>query len=586
MTRTTSDRIHSQPTASSLAVVAERALPTSNLDQQTSAIRWVALFFALGFAALVAGTVSGQKPKYQVMELDEQIDKNLSAYQREASLYATAQDVSSIPENRALGVRKYFQIYVPSKITQPDATDQISEIMSHAISSMDRGIRSKTAGGNDVMKWLYMGLKPVAVGNYQPAARINAILFISRLARPPAQRGGLPQPYPFVLADMLAIYGDAAAPAAVRAAALQGLERFVRYTPPASIPAAAKEQLNLEMTKLLESQPAPGQDELVHAFLQRYAVNILSNLSTDATLGKQLVSLSTNESSPNLIALHSAAAIASLPQKMAAGDFETKEVLSQWSQRVLKAYESEVKRLKALDPSQQQKARQPVAPESFLKKKVEKTAATARTMMGGSDMMMDDSMYDDMMMDSSMMDDSMMGMDMMMMGGGRRMMGMTDKPQPAEIIASRKKLNHVLEQVLRGVTGSGQLVEDVDSIEPTAGLIAATPAESLPNVKIWIESINTLAGELNDRSMIERRAFVKALEANVESLKELAKGKAVVAREPIEQFPMGFGFGDQPAENAGGQPPAAGAGAEGAAANPAAEEARGIEAEMNALLNE
>lgn len=537
------------------------ALSPSSWKRSTLLIRALALFLVMGALAILASTAHGQATKYEVLKVEELIDKNMKTVQREARGYATARDVSAIPQNRVAVVQRYFSQYVPAKITQPDSLHLINDIMGHARATMQSAVRSRTPGAANVMRWLYGGLKPVATGNYQPAARINAIQFIARLAKPPAQRGGLPVPYSFVLTDMMTIYKDASAPDAVRAAALQGIDRFVQLAPQDDAAlTAAKAELKQEMTNLLQSDPPASRDELAHAFLQRYAVNILTNLSTDASLGKEFVSISTNAEKPNLIALHSAAAIANLPGKMAEGDVETKQVLMDWSKRILASYEAEIERLGAMSKSSMSMSRvsQPPAPETFLKATEEpKDDKKSTRRMGGSmeDMMGMDDSYDEEMMG---MDDEMGMEDMMSMMGGGSGMGMMrmspEQKQPAEIIATRRKLNYVIQQVLVGLTGQGNAVEDVDALQATGGLMAATPADSMENTKEWLQTILDLTAQLNDKTVGTTRDFVKILEEQKEDLLALSEGKSVEPKA-IAEAPI-FGFG-APEESGPPQDPSA-----------------------------
>jgi hypothetical protein len=519
-------------------------LSQHDLQHASRWFRMVVFFVAAGCLAILISKASGQAVQYDVLPVDKLIDENLEKVQREVSAYASARDLSSYSANRVALYQRYFQQYLPAKITQPDSHYMINEVMDHANLALQRAVRSQTPAAGNLMRWLYGGLKPVAMGNYQPAARINAIGFIFRLAKPPAERGGLPRPYPFVLKDMKEIYLDTSNPDGVRAAALQGLDRYVRYTPTDKIDQTSKQELTQAMTQLLESDAPVGRDEMAHAFLQRYAVNILTNLSTDASLGKQLVSISTKESCPNLIALHSAAAIANLPGKMTEGDVETKEVLMQWAKRVLRSYESELARLQSLD-KKKTAARQPAPPESFLKETKDPNDQVAARPMGGMggmagmEMMMEDDMYG--MDDDMQMDMEMSGMDMMgMMGGGMRMMSAEAK-QPAEIVASRKKLNYVLQQILLGVTGSGKLVEELETMQtPSTGLMASAPAKNLEDVKKWLQAINDLAAQLNDTTIGARRDYVKALEEQIITLTALSEGKSVAKKAAVLDDPFGL----------------------------------------------
>lgn len=550
------------------------ASATDTADRQHMLWRRAWLYVLTGFTllaltVLLSVVASAQQPKYDVLPVDPRLDKILDSVQREARAYSQARDLSSLSDNTQRAAETYFRQYVPNKITHPNATHQINDLMSHATSSMRAAIRMQTPAAGNLMRWLYAGFKRVAVGNYQPAARINAIHFIAHLDKP-AQRGGVPQPYPFILKDMRQIYDDAKNPDGVRAAALQGIERFVRFTPTDQIPAADRQALMQAMTGLLQSDPPQGRDDLAHAFLQRYAVSVLSNLSTDASIGKQFVSVSTKDTNPNLIALHSAAAVGTLPGKMAEGDVPTGDVLKRWAGRVLAAYRAEIGRLEAMEKKVVSRF-QPPTPESFVKETKDPEKNAAPRMMGG----MDGMMYDEMMAEPEMMEmdeGMMMGMPGMEDMFGGMMPGMaTEKAQPAEIIASRKKLNFVLQQVLLGVIGTAQKIEDVDSIEPKAGLIAAAPADSLDSVKSWVQSVNDLTTNLNDTSIGTEREFVKMLGEQLDSLESLASGK----RATVKMYePPVFDDFAAPAADAGETEPAAGA-------QPAAAGDSGLDALMN-----
>ncbi len=550
----------------------ESSLPVQDLAAADTADRqhvrwrktWLALltgFLMLALTLLLSVVASGQRVKYDVLPVDERIDKILDTVQREARTYSQARDLASVSDKTKRIAETYFSRYLPAKITQLDSTHQINGLMEHATGSMQSALRMQSPAAGDLMRWLYAGLKPVAMGNYLPAARINAIHFISHLDRP-AQRGGVPQPYPFVLKDMRQIYDGANNPDGVRAAALQGIERFVRYTPTNQIPAADREALTQAMTDLLQSDPPGGRDPLAHAFLQRYAVSILSNLSTDASIGKQFVSVSTKDTNPDLIALHSAAAVGTLPGKMQQGDVETREVLKQWAKRILKAYQNEIARLEAMEKQTSTSRFQPPSPESFVRETKDPNERAVPRMGGMEEGMM---MEDDMMMmedDMMMMEDDMMGGGDMMFGG--MMPGMSvEKAQPAEIVASRKKLNFVLQQVLMGVTGTPKKLADVESIEPTAGLIAATPADRFDSVKSWVQSVNDLTTNLNDTSIGNQREFVKMLSEQLESLESLASGKKATVK--MYEVPVFDDFTapadtEPDAENAARRPAAGGDG--------------------------
>jgi hypothetical protein len=562
------------------------AAALSTESQQRRRIRFGLLvgFMTISLLALLALTASAQGGKYDVMPLDERYEANLNRMKQAAGSYASTRDADSFDPAQLRIARTYLQVYIPAKITQPDSLEKISELMSDAMSLKSRALRSQAPGqenGTNVMRWLYSGLKPVATGNYHPAARINAIHFISRMEARSSQRGGAPRPYPIVLRDLLPIYLDQSAPDAVRAAALKGLERYVRFTPPGEVDANAKQQLVDAMNNLVQDAPPAGRDKLAHAFMQRYAVSILTDLSTDASIGEQLVSISTSEDSPNLIALYSASKLAELPAKMEAGKVESEKVLQQWAKRLLQAFEGERDRLAKMDAKLVAR-KQPPSPESFVNIKSDDDKKRT-TGMRGMEMEMEMGMdgYDAEMEMASGMEEGMgmeMEMEMMMgMGGGMgAMMGRRKPKQPPEIIATRKQLNYVLQQVFQGVTGQPTPVEDAESLDPQAsgGLLAATQGDSVEKVKQWVETLSTVTGDLNDDTLGDRRSFLAVLETEIETLQDLAAGKIGPAKRPtavpgfFENEIFGGAAGANPAgdEPAGAQPRAGqpGAGQPGA----------------------
>ncbi|MEO1615649.1 MAG: hypothetical protein AAFV88_07375 [Planctomycetota bacterium] len=492
-------------------------------------------FFCFALLALLASSALAQKPKFEVIPLEgnlKQIDANLERVQRAASSFASTNDVSTFPAREAQGIRNYFSQYVPAKITQIDSLHQVNQVMGHARQTFNRAVRSGKPAARNLRSWLYSGLKPIALGNYHPAARINAINFIASLEAP-AQRGGLPKPYSIVLTDLWPLYSDASNSDGVRAAALCGIERYVKLTETKDIDATIAGELKTAMNELLTSPAPADRDPLAHAFLQRYAVDILRYLNSDAELGKQLVSISTEDANPNLIAMHSISEFGRIPAKLDEGAVDTEAVLKKWSARVLEDFEAEVERITRLDTKLKAKS-QPLPPESFVNLKTDNQATNGTGMMGGDidDMMgmmggMDMDM-DDMMGMNGGMD---MDMDDMMMGGmgGMGFGGMQPevKPQPPEIVSTRKKLNLSLQSVLLGVIGSPEFPEELEDVTATQGLLAAAPAASQEPVAKWLETFKGVSDEVNNRSVDQRSKYLELLKEQVVILEALANGEAI-----------------------------------------------------------
>ncbi|PNY34842.1 hypothetical protein [Rhodopirellula sp. MGV] len=521
------------------------AIESSRLRQR--AVAAMMTFILLVVMAMLASNASAQAKPYEVLDVDKQVQDNLGTVERWARSFISLSDLSAMPDNQQTAVRRYFQLYIPAMITQPDKLEKINETMAPAYATASRAVRSQSPGTRKAMGWLYAGMKRVATGNYHPPARINAISFICRLAAP-SQGRGLPTPYPFILTDMKPIYLDKTNPEGVRAAALQGLEHYVRFG--GRVDDASLAELTAAMNELLDSDPPAGRDPLAHAFMQRYAVSILSYTSKDAAIGKQFVSISTDEDKPNLIGLHSAAALASLPEAMKKGDVQATEVLQKWAGRLQTAFEGEIARLEAMEKKQKTQ-QQPAAPDSFLKSTAESTATSRRGAGMGMDMGMDmESMgsgygsgY------SESMDDPTMGYDMSMMGGsGMGMYGggmrVTEKPQPPEVTASRKKLNFALQQIVLGLTGKPDAIEDADAATKAenikGGLLAGASPNELTTVRAWITAMIDVQTALNDKSVGSAREFSKKLTEQTEVLASLSRGEAVKKKATTDQ-PFFFG---------------------------------------------
>ena len=371
-----------------------------------------------------------------------------------------------------------------------------------------------------LMKYIYDGMKKVAEGNYHPAARINALLVLSRMDSRPADNSSRTPPIPLANARpiLLAQYQKEDNPDGVRAAALQGLHRHVMYGFRA-ISDADKATLRTAMDELLQAEPPAGRSAEAHAYLQRFAVDILEMLqpANDKSLGVKLISLSTQPNNPDLIALYSASRIASMGADLKGQVATPEDVLKNWSMRALAAFESELQRFNAFERPKPDKT-QPKKPEDQLGKKTEKPVRSA---MGS----MDDYEMEDMMgsMEDYDMEDMMGSMDDYdmedMMGGYGMGMGRVPeaKPQPPEVLASRRKLNHVLQQLHLGVTGAAE--KGVPARDP-GGLLASVTEDKQPVVKEWITAMESIVTAINDEMRDDETKYLETLVEQTAALRE------------------------------------------------------------------
>jgi hypothetical protein len=488
---------------------------------------WVVML-VVAFATLVGSIAWGQNPNsgYDSIPMhpklqDEAVVKSVASA---AKTYATT------GQGNARLANGYFSVYVPAKMTAPDGIKYITELVDEMTNLLLRAQRSNRPQiAQELTVYIFNGMKKVAEGNYHPAARINAALVLARLDRRPANSANRtpPVPLPEALPILISLYENESNADGIRAAALQGLHRHVTLGFPQISP-ENRTKINSMMTSLLDSPAPQGRPVDAHAYLQRYAVDILDFLraNEDKSLGTKLISISTEPSNHDLIALYSASRLAALGPEMQGQVKEPKKVLDSWAKRVLGSFEGELARLDDYLKKPESARSQPVKPETFLEKKKTETATpTARAgMMNEMDMEMGYDM-DMMMPDMDDMDMGMTDMDMMsmmMMGRGGRP---TEKPQPPQVLATRKRLNKVLQQVQLGVTG-----------KPTAGLptrnpggiLASVPDDQKQVVEDWVTQLETIITELNDKTLDDEKKFREGLVTQIEALRELAGVEAEV----------------------------------------------------------
>ena len=417
----------------------------------------------------------------------------------------------------------FYQTYVPAKITQPSAITELTPLMNEVSDRYRVAVKSNAPYLQRMTRWIYTGFKPVAEGNYHAAARINAIMMLSRLVKSVDATNSAPPTPLQVVSVLLPIYQDDKNPDGVRAAALYGLRSFCANAP-ADVPGSARQPLIDSMNALLQDVAPQGRDSAAHAFLQRYAVDILTSLRTQANpaLGQQLVSISTETNNHDLIALYSAAKIGSMSADLKDNVKSTDDILDSWTVRAMRSFQYEIIRLKAMTRPLPSGGDGPT-PESRLQPKETQTKSTGSA--GEMEEGYLDTQQDDIeaMMQST--DDEYGDMEMGMMSMG---MGFTAPkiPQDPDVFLSRRKLNFVLQQLHRGVTGSS--VAGVP--ETPGGLLSAAPGDK-EKIEAWVESMNEVLTGLNDTSVTKRDKFVKALEAQVALLREIAGPAAEKAEE-------------------------------------------------------
>ena len=538
----------------------------------------LALFGLVGMACWLAVQAQGQEaaenpaqgqydsvPMHQALSTDEAVKKVIAGAK---SFCAGAKNNTSLANG-------YFRFYVPAKMTGPGAMQEMTMLMKDVNRLLVTSQRSKdTAVSGTVTAALMFSMKALATGNYNPPARINAALLLGRLDSRPANTSARRPPVPHLdaLRPLIDLYADESNSDGLRVAALLGLKRQVILGLP-QIPAQTQTELTTLMTALLDGEAPPNRSERIHAYLQRYAVDILDRIGSNQNkdLGVKLISISTAPEKPELIALYSASKIGSMGDSLKGQIADPENVLKSWSRLAYTSFQTEAERLKGLKRADPYRA-QPVKPADVLQPKETEADSTAR---GAGDMEMDGEM------------DGEMGMDMEMGGMGMEEgnydeesdddigigMGFSvgssaeANPQPPEVLVSRRLLNKVLQQLQLGATGSRSIGMPKKG---EGGLLVSVPEDKKQVVADWVTSMEEVITALNDDTLDDRKKYLEGLEAQVLVLAELAAIDAVAekAKEAAEaEGKPDFSFEDDELAAPAAADPAA---ADPAAADPAA----------------
>lgn len=539
-----------------LRVIAQ-AVPNDRYRRQ--AVSMLA-FMSAALAALWATNAFGQqaKPKpanptrYDVIPLKAPFDKEnyIKKLQRDFKTFASNPSADEDTQNNA---GRYIS-YVTARMTQADGLPEINERVGDITKGLDQALRrgnSQVVG--KLMPLFAKRMYTVAKGNYQPAARVAATMALGKLNENLGDgRSRPPKPYRGMLGGLVNLYRDTNNPDGVRAAALHGLHRHVVLT--ANQMAAGNKKGLLKMMAGLLDEPAPqGRPAEAHAYLQRYAVNIMDALAPDTpAVATKLVSLSSDRSRPSLIALYSVEKFGRSGGSAKAEVESPLNVLDEWTVRALRAFEDEAYRLEYFY-KRPPVAAQPNSPEDTLIAVEEKPIGIA----GGEDMMEMGSGYGG--------DEEVMGEDGGMQGYGQGMdegmdgegmdgtMGMFGapqeyKPQSAEVVATRRRLNQVMQQIHIGVTGTAEVGKRGNS-----GLLSVADDTSKAEISRWLTEFEAVLERLNDRSLEETNAFLDELKLQVEALEKLAgdAAKERAVAEPAADPPAADQPGDLAAQPGG-----------------------------------
>jgi hypothetical protein len=429
------------------------------------------------------------------------------------------------PAANEMFAKAYFSRYLPGILTDPQHSGSIktvladlNKMLASAASSRSEAVQAKTN------QYVFGSLSPIAEKNYSPQARAVAISVLARLDSKPLdmQAKLAPVPYQPTLAIFWNIIKEEKSSDGVFAAGLAAFHRHMMVSE--GLPPQVMQAVRTRMNELLESEPPQERSPEVHAYLQRYAIDALDHLTQqkDPQLGSKLISIATDEKSLDLIAFHSAAKLGNLSDLLKGKVEDPELIMTSWSKRLLRTLESELARINAYDKPIPDRD-QPRDPKDFLTVKQTETKKPTPLSRGPMEGMggrgMEESMMEGMRsgpMGGPSMED-MQGMMEGMRGGMMGGFGVPEaKPQPAEVIAARKKINFALEYMNLGAVGSRAL----GLPKPARGIYAALPEDARAPVDKWITLSQAVSSALNDKSLDDRTKFRDGLTAQITYLRD------------------------------------------------------------------
>jgi hypothetical protein len=542
------------------AIAVERQSGKSHLRLMLAMLAIVVMLCCYAVQASGQEKEAAAKESYKSVPMHEAFAKD----GMESRVVAAAKSYCAGGNSDVVLVNAYFQRYVPAKMTGPDALKELTPLLKDVNVLLARSQRSKPYLGRAVADMLLPPMSALAKGNYHPTARINAVLILGRLDSAPADaaRRVPPTPYLAALQPLVEVYRDEANVDGIRVAALLGLQRqvglgFNKISP------AGKVQLRAMMTELLDSKTPVNRTDKVHAYVQRYAVDILQQLGSSEDEGKQLgvklIGISTAPEKQELIALYSASKIGALGGSMKGQVGKPEDVLEGWARLAHDAFQSEVKRLNSFErtpPTQSQ----PIKPIDVLVPKEDKSSKSTSGGLEGSDISDGDGgglgmggmegMEPGAGFGDTPEDD--IGDDMF---GGMGFGGQTTdfNDQPVEVIGSRRYLNKVLQQLSMGATGSRS-----KGVPKTGGgLMLCVDEAKADVVKDWVVKMEEVVTALNSETLDDRTKFLEGLEEQVIVLAELANvdsGKEKTGKSAEKKDALGGDILDAPQDPATGDP--------------------------------
>ncbi|MEM6688927.1 MAG: hypothetical protein AAF664_05835 [Planctomycetota bacterium] len=546
------DLICEQPIPRAVSIVASKG--DSSRERASRLLGYGIVFgFVVVLVSFLAASAHGQeaagagekKEGYKVTPLPAAIDtpEMIESLEKLAKTYATGRQLGGPEQRKAV---YYFQNYLPAVISNPRKGVEAAKAIKTVDESLNRLGRSSNADlYRQVRRSVTTGLGPILRENYSPKAKVIAICLLANLKEPANLQSGqsnLRLPMAAVRPLLLRTYVDEKQADAVRAAALQGLQKHVHYAF-TSMQQGEKAQVIKAMDQLIAQEAPADRDPTVHAYLQRIAIDIRSLVRPDGdkAFAETLVSLSNQGDAPEMLVTAAADTLGDLNTELSDQVKDPTGHLSLWAAKTMEAIQGELDRFALMEPPAPAK-QQPRDPGSFLREKTDDKPIVPDggidpgMLAGGGDEdregMSDGPSAAELalIMAAAAAEDSQ---DSMRGSEGPEIMFQEPEyePQTAEVIAARKRINYVMQAFRRGAIGQAEL----DKFSPTGGLITPLAEEQKKVVSLWVEKYSEIATELNKPEHETDDKFLKVLEGQLKALDELVTDRSVLGEEAQQE---------------------------------------------------
>lgn len=246
--------------------------------QRTSMVNWIAC--ALTASALLLTAPGASAQSYEEMKATV---KEADGKQLRPKIAAILRNSQSLSDAQKKQMVDYFMGYYFPRMTRTDAESlgRLAEDRKKFFQQYLNLTKSQSVR-NDMVKMTMSRMGKIALGNYHPAGRYNAILLIGMLDEIPATVGANPKPptpLPAGTNALIAVLtrpeiSGVKVPTSAKVGALVGLERHARF--------GIDEKHAAEVTKAalaLIAQQEPGEDvsEAVHHWMKCQAARVLVN---------------------------------------------------------------------------------------------------------------------------------------------------------------------------------------------------------------------------------------------------------------------------------------------------------------------